>query len=513
MRRLPIFSASICLTVCSQALAWEATDNSRLVSTVQSSIQIDKQGRSGVQGVPGHILNSSPVVLIPYVDENAVAIGEGVDLVTGRRLIRKCVKMYGTTRVHYNNKDTRFSEVSDEESLWRKLNLSISAKASYVGYSGGGSHTSEVEVKTSSKKITTVAQATLRTYAEVMVSPLASSSEQVDLVLSSYKTLQRDPGAFREECGDGFVAQITYGADLYGILQFSDNSYERKEKTKTAIDASGPGGVFTVNGSAEMEQVFKSEQTSKRVQAIERGANPQSLPSSRDDLVKSFESLGQRALGHERPVFVTVVRYSTLPRGREGRYIEVSSGLDAMIRRALRLKTILMEVKDAHIKLGRFIHGADDDFAKYDYVFTPQIDTKDGARTEAGLKGLADALQTEIKKISEQIALCIGAPTAGNCYLTHYVDANDFSFRARAPLPINALSEVDHKEIYIASKGIDIVQNRAKCKLSSLIIDNNIYEVDRVRCENDNECALASDLAKVVEEVYGSFGLKSADCS
>ncbi|WP_377828802.1 hypothetical protein ACFKHW_37675 [Bradyrhizobium lupini] len=169
------------------------------------------------------------IYFVPFPDEEAVVIGEGIDLISGRRKPIRCVTMTPAERITFNNKDALFSEVTDEESLWEKLNMSISARASYAGYSGGAKYSSSVETTTSSKKISIVVQSALKTYAMMLPSPPNSGDKKIDLT-DYARRLAAQPVLFRQICGDGFISQVTYGADLYGVFDFHSLSYEQKKE-------------------------------------------------------------------------------------------------------------------------------------------------------------------------------------------------------------------------------------------------------------------------------------------
>jgi hypothetical protein len=76
---------------------------------------------------------------------------------------------------------------------------------------------------------------------------------------------KQSAGQFREACGDGFVIQITYGASLYGILQFADREFESKQKTRIAVDGSGPAGVFSATHAVGQRNVIDGTQPVKKV--------------------------------------------------------------------------------------------------------------------------------------------------------------------------------------------------------------------------------------------------------
>lgn len=62
--------------------------------------------------VRGSALEPS-LITVPYSEDNAISIGEGIDLITGRRKLRQCVSYISVKRTALNDKDTSFSEVTD----------------------------------------------------------------------------------------------------------------------------------------------------------------------------------------------------------------------------------------------------------------------------------------------------------------------------------------------------------------------------------------------------------------
>ena len=58
-----------------------------------------------------------------------------------------------------------------------------------------------------------------------------------------------DPPSFRAKCGDGFVASIGLGADLYVMLHAHDLTTEDKVDLETSASASaGVADIFSANG-------------------------------------------------------------------------------------------------------------------------------------------------------------------------------------------------------------------------------------------------------------------------
>jgi hypothetical protein len=499
---IPLCCLPIIAPAC-KALAWESTSTARYAKNVLKNIANEK---SAEKTVNAKFLQPQQII-VPYSDENAISIGEGIDLITGQRKLQKCVNFPGTARVVFYNKNSNFGEVVDDESLWRKMTTSISARASYAGYSGGGSYDSTVETKTSSKSVTTVAKANVTDYVEMISTGDAKDVNSiVDLSQNAIDKLAT-PTEFRSVCGDGFVVQIAYGANLVGTLQFKSREYEEKKNTKAAVDASGPAGVFKVNGNLQLEQTFKSTKTSTDLTFIERGGAPESIPVSRDDLVSSFQSLSKRARDSERPLYITVLRYSALPSGRDKSYVEVVSGLEAMITRALRLKTLQNEVVEAVVKRRDYEQDtADTKFKSHDYVFFPAIEFN--KRTAAGLGKFADELHQEIDETAKSIQKCLDDPSTINCTNASSTDFYDMINRASTPLPLNEIPSGSLESIYkYIKEGSDLPKLVATCKLAFFIQQTNVYRVNDVRCRENNECLKHDDLLAASNKVYDDLSV------
>src|SRR5689334_466065 len=83
--------------------------------------------------------------LVPVPDDDLYVVGEGVDLLTGNRKAALCVTGGAPIKVPLGNQSASLAEAVDENSLSSQLNISVSAKGKYAGYSGGGSMSKSVD--------------------------------------------------------------------------------------------------------------------------------------------------------------------------------------------------------------------------------------------------------------------------------------------------------------------------------------------------------------------------------
>jgi hypothetical protein len=220
--------SSTMFLISSSVCAWETSREGSIALNPQSGLGIEIIGET-----PPPVPREE--VIVPYPDNSVVLLGEGFDLITGQRKPAYCVTAGLAQTIQFGDKNIYFSEVVDEESLLRKLNVSLSASAKYAGYTGGGNYESSVETKTSTKEINIVAQADLKTFAVTMKVPPSRLNvrslpiRRHDLTPEAIRLL-RDPAEFRRVCGDGYVSQITYGADFYARFRYFNLTFEQKTR-------------------------------------------------------------------------------------------------------------------------------------------------------------------------------------------------------------------------------------------------------------------------------------------
>jgi hypothetical protein len=105
-----------------------------IISTAPYKQHFIKTGPLKDEVTPELNLVPPQVLVVPYPDNQAVFLGEGFDLISSQRRMLNCVTPGDPQRVDFRNKDLSLSEVTDEESMYRKLNMSMTARGSYAGY-------------------------------------------------------------------------------------------------------------------------------------------------------------------------------------------------------------------------------------------------------------------------------------------------------------------------------------------------------------------------------------------
>lgn len=497
-----VFVLTVFVTAPDDASAWQETATTRFASKTKTFAPTSTS-----------VIAEQEEFVQPYPDDSVVLLGEGYDLITGLRRPTYCVTAGPAQRVMFNDKNIFFSEVNDEESLLTKLNTSLSAKASYAGYSGGGSYKSSVETKTSTKDINIVAQADLKTFAETMKVPeavLESSDHPVrrfDLTPEALKLLKKDPADFRRFCGDGYVSQITYGADFYAKFKYSEMSFEQKKSVEASANASGPAGVFSASASQSIDTEFKQKKINENIHAFERGGAPAPLPYDRTGLLKEYETFASRSENHERPLFITIRKYSALPSGRSQTFEVVSDNLDAMVQRVMRLRSLTDDFDDAIYQLEG---GRDRGF-----VFFSKVET-DERKDPAKVKDLRETLKTEVGDGRERIQQCLVEQTNDACQFK--VDSSqspstsdDLPFRALAPVARNNFSddEISGLNEYINLGGF--LRDTAACNIVQTVQREHIEQISANRCRS-GECIPGPEIETFRHMVYGGYDIQDTKC-
>ncbi|WP_377828801.1 hypothetical protein ACFKHW_37670 [Bradyrhizobium lupini] len=278
----------------------------------------------------------------------------------------------------------------------------------------------------------------------------------------------------------------------------------KKKKTTAAVDAAGPGSVFKVDADMSFESAYKTLKTNTRVQTIERGGGPGEFAIDRDGLIESFKSLPERAKDNERPIFLTVLRYSTLPGGRDKRYLEVVGNLEAMIRRALRLKTLINDYNAARIE--RIQKPNDPEFVQIDEI-------EAGDRTPAQQQQIRQDLLDQLSKLQKKIADCIDKTNRENCTNTFSED-DDLYLRAVAPLPTNSFEPTILNGMRDQARtGVGPFVKAVQCEVAEGASLHLILRVDKVRCDRDNKCASNETLTRAIDRAYSGYGVTVQECA
>jgi hypothetical protein len=308
--------------------------------------------------------------------------------------------------------------------------------------------------------------------------------------------------------------QVTYGSEMYGIFDFSTLTFEERRDTVAKLDASGPGGVFSVDANSTVSQLFTSLKARVSLKYIEFGASAGAFPVTQQDLAKLYQSLGERTDGKERPIFLTIVRYSTLPSARVADSTDLVGLVDTLVRRVLRFQTLKKELDDAIEErvLGQLgVAGV----APAQYIFLQGVETKrrtlDGLRTtKTEVEGILDALR---KKLDECLREQKRESCVGQVNNAAAVPEEDLSFRAILPLPVQGIHQQDLTDIKTRASSPDPASKKeAACYLAAIVAFHNVRRVNTVRARTDGDSLSESALQKAENKVFEGFDVTTNDC-
>jgi hypothetical protein len=230
-----------------------------------------------------------------------------------------------------------------------------------------------------------------------------------------------------------------------------------------------------------------------------------------------------RVDGFERPIFITVKRYTSLPsfKGESAKESAIwYDNFESIVRRALRLKSLTTDLADAIDQVqGGPYRG---------YFFDEGVVVPMGLQSLEGLRNQKEYLDKSFRAAQQVIQKCMTDPKRHckklpNNDISKWLDpatgekpitaSDDLEIRATSPLAANAVSlpEIKGWKAFIGKEGI--FKTFAACSIARAIIRNNVEKTANLRCQQDNECLLL----KSEVEVYGDYAyrgliVKPEDC-
>ena len=183
---------------------------------------------------------------IPVLDAgDEVKLGARFDTLTGKIIdASTCIAGYSEVERGNSSSQMRLVEVTDSQSMMRAMNIDASVQGSFL--------VSSVDAKASfvsNQKYTQQTQHFLL-YAQATRKPRTLDPKDgetlFELTHAAHDALKKGPSHFRTVCGDGFIASVYEGVELYGMLTFDNVSLEDKK----TISASMKGSYGKWNASA-----------------------------------------------------------------------------------------------------------------------------------------------------------------------------------------------------------------------------------------------------------------------
>ncbi|QHP67435.1 hypothetical protein EI171_08335 [Bradyrhizobium sp. LCT2] len=160
--------------------------------------------------------------------------------------------------------------------------------------------------------------------------------------------IKNDKKAFRERCGDGFIATINFGADFYALLTIHETDATKRQQLETSVHTTGGAFGFTASFDGSIYQLIADEQKSKNlaINLVQHGGRIKSLPTNLDELNTKIKELPQEAWEGPEPIYMVVYPYSALVEFQGAPPDEISTALQAALRYYARLQSMRSEILD-----------------------------------------------------------------------------------------------------------------------------------------------------------------------
>lgn len=567
------------------AVAWEISRSAGPLPKIETSKAEFEKKRDNNDLLAANAISfdgnfSRRTVAYPYRD--GASLGQGWDYVTNTKKLSSCINFKAESDL-YQEATYRLEQAIDIESLDVGLNVATMGEAhgSYAGFTAGAEAKSSFDTKyhTKSKDEVLVAHASVVNGA-TFVTPIdvpkrspptkptekppikdpskdkdkddAAKDEQpghaelrdgkpaapgkfsvgnLQLAPDMAKLAVERPEDFRQMCGDGFIASIVSGADLYILYHFRDVDRTQKLNLQYHSKANaGFGALFGAKGSLDVvaDVVNATKQTSLNIRLVQAGGVVSKLPVDLDTVKASVAALPAAAQSGPRPLFMIVMPYSALPNWSPPLFMHPTELRQKAISYQKRLFSAYFEYLNIRAD---FRHDADaatpDQKAQYFH---------DQTLRNEDIDAVGDQLLDEIESVGELIVLL----DSDNCasiipnrrsagkekerqkeaqekrkaqcresinYKLHrkgrvVVDFDDYKYWIRLPLPNNAIPDAA-REILVDGSAFD-AEPRAYL-YSVLLYRHWVERVSDFRCRLFFECMKQSDRQAKFDLILASF--------
>ncbi|TBA03107.1 hypothetical protein [Rhizobium ruizarguesonis] len=528
--RIVLISTAALFMACS-ANAWETTRDGPLqpiASLTEPEADVKKADAAKAEGAKPFL--SSRTIEYPY--QTGARLGDGWDYLTNTRVLSQCIEFSAVANDGYQQASLDYMRAVDDETLSLALNINTSAKASgsFAGISGhaGGSFNLESSYKMTSKDDMIVAHASVvngATYVAAQLPPVSDAAPGKDAsptkapepniagvrlsdlalrILTTNGTVDR----FRAACGDGFVAAIGTGADLYLLYHFTHLDTDTRVKITTSMEAGGGvSGLFDAGGSFGSTMNFTDLISKDRlgIYYVQNGGKIASLPAKVEDVASRVAALPTEALDHGRPLYVVVLPYSVLYNWPADQNLSGNGDIRrSLIRYNQRLQTLFSELQViiSDFRKNRVLTD------KFEYVH----DVTHGLRAVDYSK-LNDDLLGEIARVENAIRMfdisCVvhnRKASASQCKseVASFVEGisfDDYRYAIQLPIPTNVISPDDLAFIRDGTKEID----ERKYRLSMIIYKHWVERPNEQRCALFRECMNAPQRIKIYANIKTSL--------
>lgn len=546
-------------------MSWEASrpvgpllTNSEAASPLATSKKKTKRSVSSGISFSGPLDRRT----IAYPHGQGVSLGQGWDFIEGKKKFAACIA-FQTEYDKYQDATYQLEQAYDKESLDATLNIDFSGSGNAAGLlKAGGSTHLDAKFKTTSADTLIVAHASIVNGA-YFVTPIKESQKatlsfdqtpvvkpikppnqaelgkadnptkpeparlkegrpsqksasppllaNLQLTDEARKLGEKDPEKFREACGDGFVASIVSGADLYVLFRLREIDRSRKLTIELHTKAgAGFGGLFGGDASSDFKSAIEAEDTHKKteIHLVQSGGLIEELPIDKDTVNIKVRRLSKEAQAGPRPIYMVVVPYSELANWSFSSIGNPTDDRVAAIRYQKRLVTAYFEYLNIRAEQKR----------ESDSGQTPQYLSADmhNARTE-DIDAVGDEIYAELERVGKLLEHtsspdCMvanerhrdadrSACAAGIKETKKDIAFNDYKFLIRLPVPINGMS-TEAKDIL----SDESVPKDTKVPLyKSVLYRHWVERLSEFRCRMFFDCMKKKDRENMVKMIDETF--------
>ena len=539
--RLAAIISVVILVPQFQASAWEATYNQNVGGALrQLRSKIENPNKKEDDLVP---FNPSK---IEYPADQGAQLGQGWDFFLNQKMNSACVD-FKVQRDNYETAELDLHEATDEETRDVTLNMtfSIAGGGSYAGYGGKGnsSLTKNSFSHYYSKDVLVVTHVSITNGAVFAVpttvpepsgngfdpSPpkesmhgdaVPAETKMIKLLPGLADLKRQHPELFRSLCGDGFVATINFGTDLYALLNIHESDAKSKELLETAVQTSGGFAGFTGSGSGSISQLIEQESKNGNltIQLVQRGGKIKTLPVDLESLQTKLKDITTEAWEGAKPIYMVVFPYSKLPEFQGLPDQGHSTALEAALRYYTRLQSVHAELLDMEVDFNRD-QGTSPSYSYY-FSLYHQMRPED-------LDLLREALEAEINRISDLIQALSKCPTGcdeqrkedignvikerkssvSNAYgIPDEMDFDDFEYWIQLPLPMSAIPPAARTFIQDAKNDYD----QKRRTYARYLFQHWVQRQDAARCSLYSECLSQSRKFQIYDEIIKTLNVKQS---
>ncbi|HXI72279.1 MAG TPA: hypothetical protein VNN22_18150 [Verrucomicrobiae bacterium] len=241
--------------------------------------------------------------------QSPATLGQGYDTFSSK-LMGKAVEVGPLSSGILNKAEFTLELISSFSDLKKSLN--ISAQASFSGLWGGFDTSMQYANQSQSTSYRTYLMVKAKVYTKFEQLKVFEMADAPNRLLRRNKLAD-----FYKAYGDEFIASITYGGELYGLIEFSSNSESQQSDLRASLSLS----IAKFNASGNLQNAFSeiNQQTSLSVKILRRGVDGGAFVVTPDELQKMAVNFPNAITNAPpTPILATTYNYATTERSHPG---------------------------------------------------------------------------------------------------------------------------------------------------------------------------------------------------